>query len=70
MAIDTTNEKFSVITFGRTTDPAVIPPVSTGFPTEAHKWQLLWQFAGLVTVAVVAALEEIYYSINHWHRRA
>lgn len=41
MAIDTNNEKLAVMEWGNVWEPA-IPMVSTSFPTQAHKQQLIW----------------------------
>jgi hypothetical protein len=57
MAIDTDNEKFALIVFGRTTDPANLPVTGGDIETDDEQ-QLLWNypgiaFAGGVTIAFV-----------------
>jgi hypothetical protein len=55
MAIDTINEKFALIAFGRTTDPMMLP-VSGGSIGQDDQQQFLWGYPGLLWAAG-AALE-------------
>jgi hypothetical protein len=58
MAIDTNNEKFSLIVFGRTTDPKMLP-VTGGAIEEDDQQQLLWLYSGIAfeTVALPFVLD-------------
>lgn len=47
MAIDTTNEKFAAIVFGRTTDPMHLT-VSGGTIEQDDQQQFLWGFPGVL----------------------
>lgn len=70
MAIDTNNEKFSLLVFGRTTDPANIP-VSPGSIDQFSRQQLLWSYVGILfnTIATAFNNEDWYEPLHRWHRR-
>ena len=69
MAIDTTNEKLAIMEFGDYWEPGL--PLSPGAFDTGDKQQLLWGYHSIAWVGSVvsAAIDDVYYLIQHWHRR-